>query len=186
MSSEHNRHEDDFHLRDKDRRFAGLSRVGRGSKASHGIAKAERKELARELGTYPLFARCSADDLDALISHCQQFSLPANWMMIKEATPADACYVIISGDARVVRGGEAVADLTRGAVVGEMAVLTGALRRASVLTLTKVTGLRVNNDELIRLFKERPSLLDALRSEFQVRSAKASRTFRPVPLGAHA
>lgn len=186
MSSEHNRHEGDFNLHDKDRRFAGLARTGRGSKASHGIPKAQRREFARELSGYPLFSRCSPADLDALISHCQQFALPANWLMIKEATPADACYVIISGDARVVRGGEAVADLKRGDVVGEMAVLTGALRRASVSTLTRVTGLRVSNDELVRLFHERPSLLEAMRHEFQVRSARASRAFRPVPLVAHA
>lgn len=184
--SEHYLHEEDFHAHRKDRKYLGQMAYGHGSRASHGMTRHERRDLERELREFPMFARCSASDLGALIAQGQHFSLPANWPMVVEATPADACYVITEGSARVLRAGSLLAELGRGDVVGEMAVLTGSLRRATVSTMTRVVGLRVGNDDLLKLFHQRPSLLDALRAEFEHRAIRAQRTFQPAPLQAFA
>lgn len=174
--------EHDYGMNSRDRKLAGLSGRGKGSRASQGMDKHERKEFLRELRTFSLFSRCNDHDLEELIGRGQSFTLPANWPMVSNSTPADACYVITEGTARVLRDGTMLAELSRGDVVGEMAVLTGSLRRATVTTSSRVSGLRVANDDLLRLFGERPSLLEALRAEFEARAAKAGRTLTPEPL----
>jgi serine/threonine protein kinase len=55
-----------------------------------------------------------------------------------------AFYVLVAGDASVVRDGREVATLTRGEVFGEMGYLSRGPRSASVLARTGVTALRVN------------------------------------------
>lgn len=184
--SEHNNYEHDYGINHRDRKFAGLSGRGKGSRASQGMDKHERKEFLRELRSFSMFSRCTDHDLEELIGRGQSFTLPANWPMVSMSTPADACYVITEGVARVLRDGAMVAELGRGDVVGEMAVLTGSLRRANVTTASRVSGLRVANDDLLRLFGERPSLLQALRAEFEARAARAGRTLAPQPMSSGA
>lgn len=185
--SEHNAHEHDYDLRERDRRLVGLGRTRRGSGASRQRWTSEqRREMARTLRAYPLFSRCDDADLEALIGHASPFTLPANWPMVLESTPADACYVITDGTATVYRGRETVAALSAGDVVGEMAALTGSLRRATVTTSSRVSGLRIANADLTRLLGERRPLLDAMRKEFEVRTTSAGRSYRPAPLPAMA
>jgi CRP/FNR family transcriptional regulator, cyclic AMP receptor protein len=141
------------------------------SSAAPQLSKAEKKELVGELSRFDMFAGCSHDDLHALVESGRPFAVPPNWALMAETTPADSCYAIIRGNAAVYRGRERIAELGPGSVVGEMAVLTGTLRRATVTSSTRVSGLRVDNDALVALFGKRPSLLSALKAAFEARMA---------------
>lgn len=131
--------------------------------------RAERRELIAQVSKFDFFSRCSCDDLGAMVDVSVRFAVPAGWPLMHESTPADACYAITDGSATVFRGREEIARLGTGDIVGEMAVLTGTLRRATVTSATPLRGLRVDNEVLESLFAERPQLLGALRGAYEAR-----------------
>jgi CRP/FNR family cyclic AMP-dependent transcriptional regulator len=129
----------------------------------------EKREILAQVRMFDLFDQCSKSDLEALIDVSGRFAVPAGWPLMLETTPADACFAITSGEAAVFRGRERIATLSAGHVVGEMAVLTGTLRRATVTSTTPLRGLRVDNEALERLFAQRPALLTAMRYQYEQR-----------------
>jgi CRP/FNR family transcriptional regulator, cyclic AMP receptor protein len=66
--------------------------------------------------------------------------------VFREGDPGDAWYVLSEGEARVLKAGEAgvreIARLKKGDCFGEMAILDGSARSASVEAVTPVTVYR--------------------------------------------
>lgn len=122
----------------------------------------EHRELARELAAFPAFAGCAPDDLTALARVGRVTSLPAHWTFVHEGTPADACYVLLQGEAQVRRHGTDRARIVAGAVVGESALLSRSLRGASVVSISAVRALRVEYPDLVALLLSRPRLQASL------------------------
>ena len=60
-------------------------------------------------------------------------SLP--WPLIREQTPSDACYILLSGEVGVYVGQDRIAVLGPGEVIGESALRRGKLRSATVTTI---------------------------------------------------
>jgi CRP-like cAMP-binding protein len=139
------------------------------------ISKSDKRELISRLGGYEFFARCSKDDLGALVDAGGPFVIPPNWALMLERTPAHCCYAITQGTARVYIDRIQIAELGPGDIVGEMAVLTGSLRRATVTSSTRLSGLRVDNDQLVGLFERRPQLLAMLRGAYEARTPEVHR-----------
>lgn len=127
---------------------------------------AGKRELVATLSGYRTFAHCSRDDLAALVAAGGPFTLPAGWPLVQEGIPADACYVLTSGSARVFHQREQIAELGPGDLVGEMALLAGGQRSATVTSSSRVAGLRIENDALRQLLAERPKLAQAFRAVY--------------------
>jgi CRP/FNR family transcriptional regulator, cyclic AMP receptor protein len=102
------------------------------------MADTETIEL---LGRVPLFAELSEDELGRVVSVAIPRSFPKGVRVFHEGDDSDACYVVRSGDLRVTRehsDGRAIALATLGAgdFFGELAMLDGGSRSASVETLS--------------------------------------------------
>ncbi|MFN2560554.1 MAG: cyclic nucleotide-binding domain-containing protein [Jatrophihabitans sp.] len=134
----------------------------------------EKRELVAKLSGYPVFAQCGRDDISALVDAGGPFALPSGWPMVQEGIPADACYVIMNGTALVFHQREQIATLGEGDVVGEMALLGGGQRRATVTTSTRVSGLRIENDALRPVLAKHPRIAEAFRAVYDAHSAKPS------------
>lgn len=126
--------------------------------------------MVNELSGYDVFASCSRDDLEALVDAGGHFALPPQWSLLQEGIPADAAYVILEGRARVFRERDIVAELGPGDLVGEMALLAGGQRSATVSSVTRLSGLRIDYDKLAHLLSHRPRLIDAVRSVVSART----------------
>jgi CRP/FNR family cyclic AMP-dependent transcriptional regulator len=131
------------------------------------MAGSESREMAAKLETYPTFAQCSHDDLLALAKAGSRFAVPAGWSFVQEGIPSDACYVIMDGTANVYHERSPIATLGEGDVVGEMTLLAGGQRRATVSSVTPVRGLRIENDVLTDLLSKRPKLREALDAVYR-------------------
>ena len=127
----------------------------------------ESREIAAKLETYPAFAKCSHDDLLELAKAGARFAVPAGWSFVQEGVPSDACYVIMEGNASVYQDRSVIATLGEGDVVGEMTLLAGGQRRASVSSVSAVRGLRIENDVLTDLLTKRPQLREALDAVYR-------------------
>jgi CRP-like cAMP-binding protein len=133
-------------------------------------SNADKKELVSKLASYPIFSKCSKDDIAALVDAGGPFTLPAGWPMVAEGIPADAVYVVTSGELRVFYGRDQVATLGPGDIVGEMALLGGGQRRATVTTADRTSGLRVENDAMFDVFAKHPAIRDAFKATYEAHS----------------
>ena len=105
-----------------------------------------------------LFASLSAEAMAALEAQLTPVTLMSGEVLFKEGEPSDSLYIVISGRLRVVsRAAEdqserLVADLGHGEIVGEMGLVCGEPRSATVVAirdtnLAKLTEERFNQLE---------------------------------------
>ena len=104
------------------------------------ITKKRRLEL---LGDVWLFERCSGRELDVLQSAATEVHLPAGRILANQGEPGHEFIVIVDGKAEVTRNGTEMAVLGPGSFFGEMSLLDGEPRTATVTTLepTRVLAL---------------------------------------------
>jgi CRP-like cAMP-binding protein len=132
----------------------------------------EQRALARELAELPSLRSCGKDDIRALADTGRVVTLPDGWSFVREGTPADALYVLLDGKAKVLVDRKVIAELSPGAIIGEMAYVEGGQRKASVATSGRVRALRIDYDALPELTGKHPALKDKLQeTDIEHRSA---------------
>ena len=83
--------------------------------------------------------------------------------IVRKGDDGDACYVLLEGRADVVLGrGRPGAPMQPGAVFGEMALLDGAPRSASIVAVTDVVLFRLGRAKFAKLLRSEPSVALAL------------------------
>jgi CRP-like cAMP-binding protein len=120
--------------------------------------EAQYKEDARRLKEFPTFAKFSDSDLSRIAQATHRTSTSGPWPLIREQTPSDACYILLSGEAGVYVGQERIAVVGPGEVIGESALRHGKLRNATVTTTGKAEVLHIARSDLNRLLDEIPAL----------------------------
>src|ERR671936_2975123 len=98
------------------------------------------EESLQLIARVPLFAELSRDELQRIADVAIPRSFPKGVRVFHEGDHSDACYIVRSGDLRVTRehsDGRAIALATLGPgdIFGELAMLDGGTRSASVETL---------------------------------------------------
>ena len=106
---------------------------------------------ARRLREFSAFGNFSDADLERLVQSAHHISRTVPWPLIREQTPSDACYILLSGEAGVYVGQDRIAVLGPGEVIGESALRRGKLRSATVTTMGPSEVLRIERDDLDRL-----------------------------------
>ena len=127
-----------------------------------------------KLGQLNRLKDLSDRDLKKVVEKGQHVSLPANWSLIWEKTPADKAYLIVEGKVSVRKGKEEVAQLGPGDVIGEMAIVGHKLRSASVVSITPVEVIHFTREALQELLDEVPDFGTALRGTTEDRLGSVS------------
>ncbi len=118
-----------------------------------GGARLRRSEVARRLKASPLFARFDTRALESLAARAQVMELPAGRYVFRKGDASDELYLLARGAAYVLAedgGGEdgVVNQLGSGTVFGEIAMLAGERRSASVRTAAASTLVRIPRSAL--------------------------------------
>jgi CRP/FNR family transcriptional regulator, cyclic AMP receptor protein len=108
------------------------------------------------------FDSFSSREIARISAHGRRVKLPEGWSPIWERTPADKAYIILDGEVSVRRGGDEVARLGAGDIVGEAAIVGGSLRTASVVALTPLTAIHFTDTDINELIEEMPGFKDKL------------------------
>ena len=122
----------------------------------------EPREDARRLREFSAFDKFSDDELERLVQAAHRTSRSVPWPLIREQTPSDACYILLSGEAGVYVGEDRIAVLGPGEVIGESALRRGKLRSATVTTMGPAEVLRIERDDLARLLDKIPALREIM------------------------
>ncbi|HEY3549877.1 MAG TPA: cyclic nucleotide-binding domain-containing protein [Gaiellaceae bacterium] len=94
---------------------------------------------AETLRRVPLFAELEAAELQSIADSMHEANVPAGAIVTAEGGPGDGFFVIESGEAEVTIEGQRRSTMTAGDYFGEIALLLGSNRTA---TVTAITDLR--------------------------------------------
>jgi CRP-like cAMP-binding protein len=133
------------------------------------MVRGDKHQIAERLAASAAFAHCDRSDVDALVGAGRETSFPDGWPFVREGTPADACYVMLSGTARVFYGRDEVAALGIGDIIGEGALLEGGQRSATVSASSPCAALRVEYEALRALLADRPRLRETMVAVYRAR-----------------
>ena len=101
----------------------------------------------------PIFAHCSEDEVEALAKAADLVDVPAGMEIVTQGKHSNDFVVIAQGAVEVTRNGEAIDTMRSGQFFGEVALLTGAPRNATV-TATAPSTLLVLTDRAFRQVAE--------------------------------
>ena len=119
---------------------------------------ATRKDRLEQLSHVSLFSACSQRELEKVARVIDEVKLDAGRVLVEQGRVGHECYVIVSGKAAVSRDGVAIAVLGPGSPVGELAVIDGGPRSATVTASTDLDLLVLGQREFAGLLAEVPTL----------------------------
>ena len=136
---------------------------------------------ARDLfASVPFFADVlDQRDLVALALVAWPMEYGADAIIMRQGVPGDSLIVIDTGtvSVNVVGKPQPVAILRHGNVVGEMSLVTGAPRAATVIALEPVTAYRVAKEQLAPILDRSPSLYDRVAAMVETRQAELDQLY---------
>jgi CRP/FNR family transcriptional regulator len=121
-------------------------------------------ELLRRV---PLFSELSGPELERIAQVAVPRTYPRDTRVFHEGDPGDACYIVRAGSCRVTRehpDGRAItlATLGPGAIFGELAMLDGERRSASVEASEDTELLALPASDVRTLIREHPDMAEKL------------------------
>ena len=131
-----------------------------------------------------LFSSCTTSELKRILSLTVALDVPQGTVLAHEDTPGFEFFIIASGRATVYRRGRQLADLDAGSFFGEMALLDGGYRTATVIARTDLSVLVLSQQRI----QITPGLRAHRRPQHAGRDGKAfapgqrSGGGRPTPL----
>ncbi len=129
----------------------------------------------------PLFRDFSVDEMVAVIQGLRLLTFERGNVILREGQPGGSLYTLTSGRARAFKkdpetGKQTqLGDLDEGAFFGEMSILTGQPRMASVVALSRCELLELDRPALDGITKAHPHVWDVLREFAEKRAAQGRR-----------
>jgi CRP-like cAMP-binding protein len=115
-------------------------------------------DVVKHLGVVPIFDGCSKKDLQTIARQVREISHDAGYVVATEGDPGAGLFVIAEGEADVSIGGKKVNHLRAGDFFGEMALLDGGPRTATVTSTTPITLYALTEWVFRGLLVEHPTI----------------------------
>ncbi|MFN8389812.1 MAG: mechanosensitive ion channel family protein [Bdellovibrionota bacterium] len=133
-------------------------------------------EIRRLLEGVEIFSPLEEEELDDLARDAVVHEFAKGERIVTQGDSGDALYVIMNGAARVCVQGEnnsefEVARLEAGQFFGEMALLAGEARAATVIAADDIQVVVIYKNALERLLSLRPALVDAIAAVVTARQS---------------
>jgi CRP/FNR family transcriptional regulator/CRP/FNR family cyclic AMP-dependent transcriptional regulator len=126
------------------------------------IATWSRARKIDLLGQMDLFSACNKRQLGQVATLTVPAELAAGTILTRQGASGGLAYVIAWGRAEVLRSGKRLATLGPGDVVGELSLIDGEPRSATVKALTDLQVLEIDGRDLRKLMRKAPSVVRKL------------------------
>jgi CRP/FNR family cyclic AMP-dependent transcriptional regulator len=134
-----------------------------GQEAADDPAHKPGRLWAEVLAKLPLFAGVPARHVRKIAALGSAARFDAKTRIVSAGDPGDAFYVMLAGRAEVHRGrGRPKVEIGPGAYFGEMALLDGAPRSATVVATSETICLMLARKQFERVLKDEPAVAYAL------------------------
>jgi CRP-like cAMP-binding protein len=152
--------------------------------AERRLIRLDPNDTARALAKVPLFAGCSDHDLSDIAGLAHLLSFEGGATIVPEGEEGLGFYLILSGEASVVQGGREITRIGSGQFFGEIALLEGTPRTASVVATGRTVCLGILRSDFRPLLVRQPRIALRILEEEGRRidpgGAKAHATMTPV------
>ena len=132
------------------------------------------EQLEEKKDINPLFAAFTKEEFGAIVDKLEPLQFMSGERMIAEGDEGNAMYLISRGSGRVVKeidGREVVLDeLGEGEFFGEMSLLVGGPRSASVFATADTEVLQLKSSDLFEVIKQYPRIEGVLEQFYDKRS----------------
>lgn len=115
-------------------------------------------DLEQLLASVPLTAGLEGRVRKRLAGIGRVRAYPGGTTIVEEGATATALYIVVSGKARIVRGGETIGEVVRGDFFGELALIEEHPRSATVIADEDTECLLFPAWEFTALLAEHPEL----------------------------
>ncbi len=144
------------------------------------------------------FVGLSPAILRDVASRCTQVMLPAGHILFRQGEPSDSMYIVSTGRLDVSLEAESrrpgsIYEAGRGQIVGEMGILSGAVRSATVRSLRDSLLFRLSKEAFEELLDRHPTLSRRIAVDLSERLRKSNervferhynvKTFTIIPAG---
>ena len=126
------------------------------------LARDRKSEL---LAGARLFDGVDAEGMERIAAVAVQVDFPADHVIAREGEIGTGFFVVVEGAVRVVRDGKTVTTFGPGDFFGELSVLDGRPRNASVIAQGPTTCLALPTWEFEAVLREEPSVAIAILRE---------------------
>jgi CRP-like cAMP-binding protein len=122
----------------------------------------------------PLFSSLSVEDFQSVAEKLSEKEFVKGDYMVRQGELGDYFYVLKKGEADVILEDEQkkVATLKEGDFFGEIALLVGVERTASVIAMSDVSAIIMNKRGFNELLKENPTVAANLSKTLVLRLSK--------------
>jgi CRP-like cAMP-binding protein len=110
------------------------------------------------LGKVPLFSGCNQSELRALAQFGTQVSIEAGHVLTQQGKPGSEFFMVLSGTASVTKKKREVERLKAGAYFGELAILHGGIRNATVTAATDMELMVLDAREFRSVLMTNPTI----------------------------
>jgi CRP-like cAMP-binding protein len=140
-------------------------------------AVVDGSQVLTALERVPLFAGLTKRHLRKIAGASTVAQIPAGQHLVREGFSAEAFYIVLDGEA-VVTGTPAISRLGAGDFCGELGLLDGSPRSASVIAATDVVAVRLPRKEFLELVDHRPEIARALLADLAARVRRLETALR--------
>lgn len=116
------------------------------------------REFAAQLANVPIFSGCSQKELETVARAAKEVSHKQGTVLAKEGEPGVGLFLILDGSAKVTIGGRTKANLKAGDFFGEVALLDGGPRTATVVATSPVRLVGITEWTFRGLLLQHPSI----------------------------
>ena len=120
------------------------------------------KQLIAALGGVPLFENLSGRQLKKVAELAEIARFMTNASIVKQGVVGDSFYVVLTGQAKVIANGRTIHRLLPGDHFGEISLLDGGERTASVVAETPITLLEITQKQFFNMLAKDPGITVAL------------------------
>jgi CRP-like cAMP-binding protein len=117
-----------------------------------------RNSYLEQLAKVRLFSSMSRRDLQRIAKASDEIDVPAGKVLVEQGTRGKEAFVVLDGTATVKRNSRKVASFGPGDHFGELALLDGGPRTATIVADTPMTVLVIGQREFSGVLDEVPGL----------------------------
>ncbi len=117
-----------------------------------------KRDVVGQLSQVPLFSGCSRKDLQTIARVVKDIDHSQDTVIAREGEPGVGLFVIVDGTAEVTIGGKKKASLGPGDFFGEIALLDGGPRTATVTATSDIKMLGLTEWVFRGLMQEHPTI----------------------------
>lgn len=127
----------------------------------------------------PILAGIETRALRMLAAACRRAVFAAGQVVFRQGDHGDAAYVVLAGTAVVIDESSGVATpittVGPNALVGELAIICGVARTATVKAETELVTLRIERDHFLALLRQSPEACIAVMQHIGLRLIERTR-----------